>query len=474
MLSKTDFMTYLDAPMHLWARVHHQLRVDIPTPIEQFRMAQGQKVEVLARDFIEKDVMKRYAEAELFWQATFDDGQFGIRTDALIWDKQVDVYDLYEIKSGTTISAEQEYDVTFQAIVLEEILKLRRVAIIHINNGYQLEGSLNLSAFFSITDVTEKVQKRRLQVLEIRDRALSVSKLAKPEMDLACKKPKICPCPDLCHPDLPEHSVFHLPNIRKKALDLQEKGITEIKDIPDSFPLNDTQFKHVQAVKLNAPLIDFEAIERSLTTLKYPLHFLDYETFNPAIPLFDGYHPYEHIVFQYSLFIIRVPGAEPEHFECLVTDPQDPVLFLVPHLLDHLEEEGSVIVWNQSFEAQRHRGLALHCPQFTEKLLGINDRLYDLMRIFMDGHYVHPGFQGSASLKAVLPVICPELGYDDLVICNGEQAMLTWFQIQTGSISQEDLPMIEAQMKAYCRMDTYGMIAILEKLNTLIGGRYGN
>ncbi len=470
MLSKTDFLTFLEAPMHLWARVHHQLREIAPTPIEQFRMEQGQKVEALAREFIENKVLEHYTEAELLWQTPFDDGKFEIRTDALIWDKSAGVYDLYEIKSSTTIHTDHVYDVTFQALLLEAIFKLRRIAIIHINNGYQMGENLNLSDFFTITDVTEKVQDLRAQVVELREMARLVSKLIDPGMDLACKNPKTCPCPDLCHPDLPDHSVFQLPYIGKKAIDLREMGIAEIKDIPDSYPLNDTQFKHVQSVKMNCPVVDLDAIERSIASLKYPLYFLDYETFNPAIPLFVGYQPYEHIVFQYSLFVISALGAEPVHFECLITCSQDPAPIIVPHLLANLAAEGSVIVWNQSFEAQRNKDLALHCPQFAERLWGINDRLFDLMRIFKDGHYVHPDFHGSASLKAVLPVICPELGYEDLAINNGEQAMLTWYQIQIGSISPDDLPQIEAQMKAYCRLDTYGMIAILEKLTKLIGG----
>jgi hypothetical protein len=470
MLSKTDFLFFLDAPMHLWARVHHQLRETVPSPIEQFRMEQGQKVEALAREFIENNLMERYANAQLLWQTPFDDGKFEIRTDALIWDKSADVYDLYEIKSSTKVQTDHEYDVTFQALLLEEILKLRQVAIIHINNEYQMGENLDLLDYFTITDVTEKIQKRRAQVSELREMALLVSKLSEPGMDLACKKPKTCPCPDLCHPDLPDHAVFQLPYIGKKAVDLREMGITAIKDIPDSYPLNDTQFKHVRSVKLNTPVVDCDAIERSIATLEYPLNFLDYETFNPAIPLFGGYHPYEHIVFQYSLFVVSAPGEEPEHFECLITGPQDPAPIFVSHLLKHLTVEGSVIVWNQSFEAQRNKELALHCPQYAERLLGINDRLYDLMRIFKDGHYVHPAFRGSASLKAVLPVICPELGYDDLAISNGEQAMLTWYQIQAGNILHDDLPQIEAQMKDYCRLDTFGMIAILEKLKELIGG----
>jgi hypothetical protein len=245
-------------------------------------------------------------------------------------------------------------------------------------------------------------------------------------------------------------------------------GIIEIQDIPTSFNLNQKQRKHIQAVKAGQPLINEDDITESLSTLQYPLYFLDYETFNPAIPLFPDYHPYEHVVFQYSLHVIRKPGAEPEHFDCLITEKRDPAPIIVPNLVKNLGPDGSVIVWNQSFEAHRNQDLALHCPSYKAQLESINDRLYDLMLIFRDGLFVHPDFHGSASLKAVLPVLCPELSYDELDISNGEEAMMTWYWLQTANLAQEDLEQTRAAMREYCKLDTIAMLAILEKLKEIL------
>ena len=285
---------------------------------------------------------------------------------------------------------------------------------------------------------------------------------------MACTKPQSCPCPSLCHPDLPEKSIYNIPYIGKKAIQLREMGFTAIEDIPPSFDLNIKQRKHIQAVRTKQPIFDPQAIHESLAALQYPLHFLDYETFNPAVPLFPHYRPYEHIVFQYSLFVIKKPGSEPDHYDCLTTQADDPAPMIVPDLISHLGPQGSVVVWNQSFEAHRNKDLAEHCPEYEDQLLGINDRLYDLMRIFKDGHYVHPDFLGSASLKAVLPVLCPNCQYGNLKISTGEEAMLTYYWLQSGEISQNDRDEIEAAMKAYCKMDTYGMVAILDKLRQIV------
>jgi len=460
---------FLEAPMHLWAKTHDQLQLQTKTLYEQHLIQQGQRVEALARDYIETHLLPEYDTGQLFWQPSYNDGKFEIRADALIWDKTEDCYDLYEIKSSTGVRKEHEYDVTFQVLLLEEILNLRQIFILHINKNYQHSGNLDLQNFFASEELSEKVENRRGDVAILRQETLAVSQMTEPDPDFACTKPNTCPCPELCHPDLPQNPVYDIPYIGKKAIQLREMGINEIQAIPTSFNLNIKQQKHVQAVKNGTPVIDEESIQKSLSTLEYPLYFLDYETFNPAVPLYPNYHPYEHIVFQYSLHMIKQPGNKPEHFECLVTEKTDPAPLIVPHLMNNLGPKGSVIVWNQSFEANRNQDLGSHCPFYASRFDNINDRLYDLMLIFRNGLYVHPDFHGSASLKAVLPVLCPELSYNDLVISNGEEAMMTWYWLQTSNLSQEEQEQTTAAMREYCKLDTFAMVAILEKLGKILG-----
>ncbi len=468
MLSKTDFLWYLDAPMHLWARSHDQLEQESPSLYEQHLIAQGGQVESLAHQYLQEFILPKYEKTEFIWQGTYQDRKYQIRVDALIHDQQAKAYDLYEIKSSTSVKKDHEIDLTFQVLLLEDQLPLRDVFILHINKTYQHGGALDLAAFFTLEELSAEVEQRRETIAMAREAALAITHLPGPRPEFACTKPKACPCPSLCHPHLPEHPIYDIPYIGKKALQLREMGVAAIKDIPASFDLNNKQQVHYQAVKTNQPVIDPPAIRDSLEALRYPLYFLDYETFNPAVPLFPDYRPYEHIVFQYSLFRTKQPGAEPEHFECFLTALEDPAPKIVPHLLENLGPAGSVIVWNKAFEASRNKDLAKHCPEHTGRLLAINERLYDLMLIFRNGHYVHPDFHGSASLKAVLPILCPALGYENLQISQGEEAMLTWYRIISGQIPEAEIPEYERAMKAYCRLDTYAMIAILNRLNDLI------
>ncbi len=467
MLTKTDFLWYLDAPMHLWAKSHDQLEKTSHTLYEQHLIQQGQQIETLARDYIKKVLLPNHKGSQLLWQPTYSDGRYQIRADALIFNSHSNTYDLYEIKSSTSVHTDHVYDVAFQVLLLEPILNLHRVYILYINKTYQHGNHLNLERFFTFEEISHKLEKRRDDVVQWRQEALALTQKNTPHGVMTCTKPQSCPCPSLCHPNLPESPIYNIPYIGKKAIQLREMGVTAIEDIPSIFDLNIKQRKHIKAVKTNQPIIDKPSIHQSLSSLHYPLYFLDYETFNPAVPLFPNYHPYEHIVFQYSLFIVSKPQAEPQHFDFLHTKASDPAPMIVPDLISHLGPQGSVVVWNQSFEAHRNKDLAKHCPEYEGQLLGINDRLYDLMLIFKDGYYVHPDFHGSASLKAVLPVLCPNLGYQALKISSGEQAMLTWYWLQTGEMPEGDRSEIEDAMKAYCKMDTYGMVAILNKLLAL-------
>ena len=87
----------------------------------------------------------------------------------------------------------------------------------------------------------------------------------------------------------------------------------------------------------------------------------------------------------------------------------------------------------------------------------MNARIVDLMDVFSSQAFVHPGFKGSTSIKAVLPVLVPALSYKELAIQEGGTASDTWNKIVTGVHSAREA---EAQRKAlltYCGLDTRAM-----------------
>jgi hypothetical protein len=462
MLTKTDFIEYLDCPMHLWARKNDSVEIE-PSLFDQHLMNQGWEIETLARDFLSLHLK---GKGELEFEVTCLDGEYQARLDARLRVPGEDLIDIYEIKSSTSVKKEHLYDVTFQRLVCESTTPVRDVYLVYVNGEYQHGVELDLEDFFTIENLNEQIEEKREEVIQERENALAVIKHSAAAGITTCYHPRSCPCPTLCHGELPEYSIYNLPRLgARRAQDLQSQGVASIQEIAADYDLTEKQQLQLLAVKSGGPVIDKMAIQAELESLEYPLYFLDYETYSPGVPLYMGYKPYQHIVFQYSLHVLGQDGAL-DHHELLMTGEEDPGLTLVPHLLEHIGRKGSVLVWNKSFEMSKNRSMAELYPEFESGLLGINERVYDLMEIFSRGLWVEADFQGSASLKQVLPVIVPELenAYADLEISGGDQAMLVWADLQAGKVPEEQIPGIRENLLAYCKLDTLAMVRIWEKL----------
>ena len=91
--------------------------------------------------------------------------------------------------------------------------------------------------------------------------------------------------------------------------------------------------------------------------------------------------------------------------------------------------------------------------------------MVDLIVPFRSRSYYHPDFEGSASIKNVLPVLVPELSYSALDIQEGGTASLVYSQLK---FQDEGTRLVQCQqLLDYCCLDTLAMVRIWEKLGTL-------
>src|SRR5690606_13293816 len=155
------------------------------------------------------------------------------------------------------------------------------------------------------------------------------------------------------------------------------------------------------------PIVDKEKINEFLGSFQYPLYFFDYETMSSIIPTFDGMSPYKDYPFQYSLHILRSPTSEVEHHEYLHADNSNPMPGLLNQLKQDIDGGGTVLAWNMSYEKGCNDRMAALFPEYAEFLMGLNERINDLMIPFSEMWYFHKDFLGSASVKKVLPVLAP-------------------------------------------------------------------
>mgnify|MGYP000492046587 CR=1 FL=1 len=69
----------------------------------------------------------------------------------------------------------------------------------------------------------------------------------------------------------------------------------------------------------------------------------------------------------------------------------------------------------------------------------------------------------SHSIKYVLPALVPELSYNDLPIKKGSTESNTFLSMVNETI-EGDVEETRRQLLEYCKLDTYAMVKILEKL----------
>lgn len=455
MLTKTDFKIYMEAPMHLWAKVNDKYKVEF-SQYDQHLAKQGYEVEALAREYA-----RRYIDKGVEFQKEFKYEQLLSKADITIGDS------IYEVKSSTKIEKEDKYDVLFQYFVASKSSSVDRIYLLYLNKEYERKGDINLKELFVVEDMTEYVKKNLGLIEGLIAEALIVLKSDTPRGLIECHKPKDCPCISLCHPNLPQYSIYDIANSNEKKLrTLREMGILDITDVPSTFKLSEKQYKQIEVAKQNKPYINKDLILKDIEDLKYPIHFLDYETYSWAIPRYENHKPYQNVVFQYSLHILE-KSEEISHKEFLSTTKDDPIKEVIEHLKNDVKGSGSILVWNKKFEMGCNKEMARIYPEYFDFLEEINSRIYDLGDIFSKQMYVDPKFKGSWSIKKVLPVLVPSLSYKEMEISNGTEAMVGWETLVYKNISEEEKNTLYKNMLRYCELDTFAMIEIYKYLLTL-------
>ena len=82
---------------------------------------------------------------------------------------------------------------------------------------------------------------------------------------------------------------------------------------------------------------------------------------------------------------------------------------------------------------------------------------------FQKKWYYTPSMKGSYSIKKVLPALVPNLSYKDLTIQEGGTASNTYGAMFLGTF-QGDIEQTRTDLLEYCKLDTFAMVEILNKL----------
>ena len=472
-LSKTNYLSYLACPEEFWMSYHQS---DLMPPFSkdaQHKVEQGKIIDRLAQErFKHGGVINGefIPQNQIAFQYQVQSERFFAKADITVFYGEKEC-DIYEVKASTKLKSEHKLDIAFQRMVFEsQGYQVRRTFLIHVNSKYPFQHPPDLKKFLEIKEVTAKVDgimdDTRRQSEEAwewihRDSLPSLTTLTNP-----CGNKLNCIYLKHYHTPFPNYTIFDISGIRsKKRNALLEIGVVDIQEVPMDFKLSPNQRQQVNVAQQNEVVIKREEIQAVLDGLVYPLYFLDYETFAYVFPPHEGIFPYQQMVFQYSLHVIESEGSEVQHFEYLMPSKEIPLEELFEQMSSQIHpSEGTVIVWNESFEKTQNKLMAARLPKYADFLHSVNDRVYDLMKVFNHGLYLHPEFKGSASIKKVLPVLCPELSYQDLEIQNGGAAVIQWHHMTDGRMTEDEAKQTFQDLLKYCELDTWAMVRIWEEL----------
>jgi len=433
------------------------------------RFPEGVLVDNKPWDFV--GALKRTRELiqagnEVIFEGAFEYKGLFARVDVLKFSKATQRWHLLEVKSGTKVKAEYLDDAGFQAYVLANGgLPLEKISILHVNRECV---SPNLSNLFTEVDVTQELRDRhKLIGPKLTEIYAGLRGEHVPDIDIGeyCTSGVGCPFQAHCYQEklIPPVSVFNVPGLREKAWEFYRAGQVKLEDL-DLALLTVEQRRMVEAHLHSDRFVDTKEIAQAISEWKYPFVFLDFETINPAIPRYLGTRPYQQVPFQFSVHIMREPGAELEHVEFLHLGEGDPRVDLIPALLKACGTEGSIVSYFARFESDVIRELAEWDPAHRDSLLPLNARMVDPLPIIRAAVY-DPAFTGSFSLKKVAPALLGEtFSYSQMEVADGTAAQRAFDSVYRGRLSLSEVDHLRKAMLEYCKQDTLAMVELVKWL----------
>jgi len=524
-ISKSKYVAGLQCRKYLWYLINKPEDIPPFDEVTQFRFQQGHDVGKLAKSLfpggieIEHgiDIEAEIARArELTGLAVSPDVSPGTtdptnrhtlfepafiyknafaRAD-ILEPSGTNTWNIIEVKSASSVKDINKHDISFQKYCYEGTgLKIDKCFLMYLNKDFVKDGPMDPHRFFAIDDVTTEAEILQEGVEgNINIMLEAINNAVCPEISIgkSCFNPYDCPLKQICWGSLPKNNVFELYKGRDLACYFYQNGIIEISEINETSMLSSIQLIQHRAVREKCEFIDRGRIELFLKKLKYPLYFMDFETFATAIPLFDGLKPYQNIPFQFSCHIMQSPGAKPESLYFLAEDDgADPRVGFLKNLKKALgygdkygndkfgrsavmdaaaastAPAGSIIVYYESFEKNILKELGRLFPEHIWWIEEAIKRIVDLYEPFGKFYYYSSEQKGSASLKKVLPSLTG-ISYDDMEIKNGQEASIRYLNITflkgEKKPDKAHIEKIRKDLLDYCGLDTEGMIFILKEL----------
>lgn len=376
----------------------------------------------------------------------------------------VDGYRMVEVKSSTTVKPYHLDDTAIQYWVARQSgVPITSIKVACIDTTFVYQGDGNYAGLLKQVDVSVTASKLESEIPGWIHAARQTLAGDKPTIDVGkqCQKPYGCPFLDACTAESQRpkahYPVEMLPYVGKLADELRSEGIEDVRDIPPN-RLDLYTHERIRRVSISGQAeLDSEATE-SMRRLGYPRHFIDFETINPAVPLWRGTRPYEHVPFQWSCHTEEKDGSVTHH-EFLASGTDDPRRAFAESLAAALSRIGPVFVYNAGTERTHMQNMAERFPDLAPVLNEAIEWIVDLLPMTRQCYY-HPDMMGSYSIKDVLPTFAPELAYDNLEVGSGKQAMQIFAELMNPNLPNIRRTSLRESLLSYCERDTLAMVKL--------------
>jgi hypothetical protein len=476
-IAKANWLTAEQCQAMAW----HGLRAvsTAPNEAELFRMEQGQEVGTLAQKLypdgilVSKTAGKTAAEItqdliadetkETLFEATILAAPFVAKADIL--RRHDGAWHVLEVKSSfsdTSRIKELIDDLAYTVMVLRRVgLPVAKASLVLLSRDYRFGDGPD-----RLFDVIDKTGEAEARIAEFEGAADSLAKALFddtppiPALVSACRDCDVFA--DKCLGSGIGHTVLELPGLHHTKLKkLSAAGIIDLSSVPEDLKLNDRQERAKRAALSGKTFVD-AGLGKALESIPWPCHYLDFETVAAVLPLYDGHGCHQQVLTQFSIHHRDSIDSEVRHSEYLADATKDCQREVAEALIEALGQRGSIIVYS-SFEQTRIKALRDALSDLAAPLQAILDRLVDLHTVIADYVY-HPDFQGSFSIKKVLPALVPDLSYTKLAVGDGDTAITRFARMARGEIAGDAIEVTRQQLLEYCKLDTFAMVRLHETL----------
>lgn len=482
-LSKSKYLAGLRCPLLLWTLANDAASLPPVSPATQHRFDEGNTVGHFARklfpdgidvptdNFIGNIRMtgKLIQERKPIFEAGILAGRLYSRADILN-PAENNAWDIYEVKSSTSVKEANIHDVAFQKRVYQQAgIKINRCWLIHIDTSYVKYGEVDPTGLFRIEDISGVVEDATIGMEErISNMLAIIDSKVRPEQTLGdcCILPWECDLKPACWEALPENHIFELNGSLAKKTCYYQQGIIGIKDIDDEADLTRKQAIQKECVVTGTGYSDQAELCRFLSNVTYPAYYLEIETMRSAIPIYDGTRPYQPVPFQFSVHSVNQPGSLPAHHSFLADGDRDPRPQFAEKLSQSIGHEGSIIVCDSRSKAGILGEMASAFPRYQKWVGSITKRMVDLLSPFENFFYYHASQKNEVSLGSVITAIRLE-GGQSIVPPPQNQSSVTFSSMRSNTVTAEEKEAIRQNLKTGCKRKTLAMIEIVDRLKDM-------